>query len=101
MITQEFEFRAPDKLDEALTLLADGGDDIKLLSGGMSLMPMMVGLAGWAYSIAATVLGFGLIWLSADFARTRSGLTARRLFLFSIVYLPLLWGALCLDRLWL
>ncbi len=41
MITQEFEFRAPDKLDEALTLLADGGDDIKLLSGGMSLMPMM------------------------------------------------------------
>ena len=41
MITQEFEFRAPDKLDEALTLLAEGGDDIKLLSGGMSLMPMM------------------------------------------------------------
>jgi len=41
MITQEFEFRAPEKLDEALTLLADGGDDIKLLSGGMSLMPMM------------------------------------------------------------
>src|SRR6185436_19722514 len=67
----------------------------------VSLMPMMVGLAGWAYSIAATVLGFGLIWLSADFARTRSGLTARRLFIFSIVYLPLLWGALCLDRLWL
>jgi carbon-monoxide dehydrogenase medium subunit len=42
MITQEFEFRAPDKLDEALTLLAEGGDDVKLLSGGMSLMPMMV-----------------------------------------------------------
>ena len=41
MITQEFEFRAPDKLDDALSLLADGGDDIKLLSGGMSLMPMM------------------------------------------------------------
>jgi CO/xanthine dehydrogenase FAD-binding subunit/aerobic-type carbon monoxide dehydrogenase small subunit (CoxS/CutS family) len=41
MITQEFEFRAPDKLDEALTLLAEGGDDVKLLSGGMSLMPMM------------------------------------------------------------
>jgi CO/xanthine dehydrogenase FAD-binding subunit/aerobic-type carbon monoxide dehydrogenase small subunit (CoxS/CutS family) len=41
MITQEFEFRSPDKLDDALALLADGGDDIKLLSGGMSLMPMM------------------------------------------------------------
>jgi CO/xanthine dehydrogenase FAD-binding subunit/aerobic-type carbon monoxide dehydrogenase small subunit (CoxS/CutS family) len=41
MITQEFEFRSPDKLDEVLTLLAEGGDEIKLLSGGMSLMPMM------------------------------------------------------------
>src|SRR5258708_1758554 len=41
MITQEFEFGAPEKLDEELALLADGGDDIKLLSGGMSLMPMM------------------------------------------------------------
>src|SRR5207244_13165922 len=37
----EFEFRAPEKLDEVLALLADGGDDIKLLSGGMSLMPTM------------------------------------------------------------
>jgi heme O synthase-like polyprenyltransferase len=27
--------------------------------------------------------------------------TARRLFLFSIAYLPLLWGALVADRLWL
>jgi carbon-monoxide dehydrogenase medium subunit len=41
MISQEFEFRAPVKLDDALSLLAEGGDDIKLLSGGMSLMPMM------------------------------------------------------------
>jgi carbon-monoxide dehydrogenase medium subunit len=41
MIIQEFEFRAPDKLDEALAVVAEGGDDIKLLSGGMSLMPMM------------------------------------------------------------
>jgi CO/xanthine dehydrogenase FAD-binding subunit/aerobic-type carbon monoxide dehydrogenase small subunit (CoxS/CutS family) len=41
MITQEFEFRSPDKLEEALNVLAGGGDDIKLLSGGMSLMPMM------------------------------------------------------------
>jgi len=38
MITQ---FRSPDKLDEALKILADGGQDIKLLSGEMSLIPMM------------------------------------------------------------
>ncbi len=67
----------------------------------VSLMPMMVGLAGWRYGIVATVLGVVLIWIGAAFARDRSATTARRLFLFSILYLPVLWGALCLDRLWL
>ena len=67
----------------------------------VSLMPMLVGLAGLPYSVVATALGFLLIWLSLEFARERTQRTARRLFLFSITYLPLLWGALCLDRLWL
>ena len=52
------------------------------------------------YSIIATILGFGLIALSALFARDRTKVTARRLFLYSIVYLPLLWAALVVDRLW-
>ena len=64
----------------------------------VSLMPMLAGLAGLPYSIVATTLGFVLIWLSAVFARERSTRSARQLFLFSITYLPLLWGALCLDR---
>jgi heme o synthase len=67
----------------------------------VSLLPMLVGLADLPYSIVATTLGFGLIGLSAVFARERSPVSARRLFLYSIVYLPLLWGALCLDRVWL
>ena len=67
----------------------------------VSLLPMMVGLADLPYSIVATGLGFTLIWLSAVFARERSTASARRLFLFTITYLPLLWGALCLDRMWL
>ena len=64
----------------------------------VSLLPMFVGLAGLPYSIVATALGFLLIWLSSEFARERSSATARRLFLYSILYLPLLLGALCLDR---
>ena len=64
-------------------------------------MPMLVGLAGLPYSVVATVLGFIFIWLSLEFARDRTTQTARRLFLYSITYLPLLWGALCVDRLWL
>lgn len=67
----------------------------------VSLMPVLVGLAGAPYVVVATVLGFALIALSALFARERSDLAARRLFLFSITYLPLLWGALVIDRLWL
>lgn len=67
----------------------------------VSVMPAVVGLAGAAYSVVATVLGLGFIALAALFARDRSMVTARRLFLFSILYLPLLLGALVIDRLWL
>ena len=67
----------------------------------VSLLPAVVGLAAAPYSIVATALGFILIGLSALFARDRSMVSARRLFLFSITYLPLLWGALVADRLWI
>jgi protoheme IX farnesyltransferase len=67
----------------------------------VSLMPTLLGLAGGAYIALATLLGGWLIVLSARFARDRSTVAARRLFLFSIIYLPLLWGALVADRLWI
>ena len=67
----------------------------------VSLLPAVVGLADAPYSIVATALGFVFIGLSALFARERSMVNARRLFLFSITYLPLLWGALVADRLWI
>ena len=65
----------------------------------VSLMPPLVGLGGGAYMLIASVLGFTLIALSARFARDRSTAAARRLFLFTITYLPLLLGALVADRL--
>jgi protoheme IX farnesyltransferase len=67
----------------------------------VSLLPALVGLADAPYSIVATALGFIFIGLAALFARDRSMTSARRLFLFSITYLPLLWGALVADRLWI
>ena len=66
----------------------------------VSLLPAVVGIADAPYSIVATVLGFGLIALSALFARDRTTKTARHLFLYSITYLPVLWAALVADRLW-
>jgi heme o synthase len=67
----------------------------------VSLLPAAAHIAGAPYSVVAMLLGFGLIALSARFARERTTKTAKNLFLFSIVYLPLLWGALVVDRVWL
>ena len=66
----------------------------------VSLLPAIVRIADVPYNIVATVLGFGLIALSAQFARERTTKRARHLFLYSILYLPLLWSALVIDRLW-
>jgi protoheme IX farnesyltransferase len=69
----------------------------------VSLLPVapLVGLAGLPYAAIATALGLVFILLAGQFARDRSVTTARRLFLFSILYLALLWTALVVDRLWL
>jgi protoheme IX farnesyltransferase len=67
----------------------------------VSLLPAAAHIAGAPYSVVAMLLGFGLIALSARFARERTTKTAKNLFLYSIVYLPLLWGALVVDRVWL
>ena len=41
MIPPEFDYVAPDSLDDALAALAEGGEDAKLLAGGHSLIPLM------------------------------------------------------------
>lgn len=41
MIPAAFEYRRAGTLDEAIGLLSDGGDDVKLLAGGHSLLPLM------------------------------------------------------------
>ena len=41
MIPPEFDYAAPESLDEAISLLAEHGDDAKLLAGGHSLLPLM------------------------------------------------------------
>jgi len=41
MFPSRFRYEAPHSLDEAIALLRDGGDDVKVLAGGQSLVPMM------------------------------------------------------------
>ncbi|MGE0394493.1 MAG: heme o synthase [Vicinamibacterales bacterium] len=68
---------------------------------GVSATPVAVGLAGSAYLLLAGVLGIALLALCYDFRRSLTQHAARRVFLASITYLPLLLGGLLLDRLWL
>jgi len=41
MIPAEFDYTAPESLDDAIKALTDGGEDAKLLAGGHSLLPLM------------------------------------------------------------
>jgi heme o synthase len=64
----------------------------------VSLLPTVVGLAGRVYFAGAIVLGIGMLALAIRFAQDRTSLRARRLFLASLVYLPLLWVLLLANR---
>jgi carbon-monoxide dehydrogenase medium subunit len=41
MIPAQFDYTAPDTLEEAIRALSEGGEDAKLLAGGHSLIPLM------------------------------------------------------------
>jgi heme O synthase-like polyprenyltransferase len=77
------------------TNCSDGVDGV---SGSLTATAITI-LGGLLYTVIATALGLVFIGVAALFARERSVATARRLFLFSILYLPLLWAALVVDRL--
>ena len=64
----------------------------------VSVLPAVVGLAATAYGAIALVLGAGFLALALGFARTRDTSAARRLFLGSVLYLPLVWTAMLLNR---
>jgi aerobic carbon-monoxide dehydrogenase medium subunit len=41
VIPAEFDYAAPESLEDAIRLLGEGGEDAKLLAGGHSLLPLM------------------------------------------------------------
>ncbi len=62
-----------------------------------SLLPVLVGMAGRGYAIAAVALGLGFLAAGILNARQRTQRSARVVFLVSIVYLPALLATLLLD----
>jgi protoheme IX farnesyltransferase len=64
----------------------------------VSLLPSAVGLGGTLYLFAALWMGIGLLGLSIAFARHMTRDRARRLFYGSLLYLPVLWVLLVVER---
>ena len=65
---------------------------------GISLLPAWMGLTGPAYSAIALILGAGFMFYGLQFFLKRTVLAARRLFLASILYMPLLLVTLVLSK---
>ncbi len=65
----------------------------------MSLFPVVLGLAGKFYFVAAVLLGAYFAKQAFHFSSQRNEAAARRLFLASIVYLPLLLMVMAFDKL--
>lgn len=64
----------------------------------VSLLPTLLGMAGRVYFYGALALGLGFLGSGISVAVTRSNVHAKRLLQASIIYLPLLFGLLMLDR---
>jgi protoheme IX farnesyltransferase len=64
----------------------------------VSLLPTIVGMAGRIYFAGAIVLGLAMLALAIQFAQDRTAARARRLFVGSLAYLPLLWVLMLGDR---
>jgi protoheme IX farnesyltransferase len=68
----------------------------------VSLLPVALGLATKAYGLAAALCGAVFLWRAIVFLHPEGrDLAARKLFFASIIYLPLVLGALVVDRVWL
>ena len=69
-----------------------------LLLVPMSLMPTLVGTSGTVYLIAASALGAAFLSRALSVSGRPTSEAARILFLASILYLPLLFAAMVVDR---
>ena len=63
-----------------------------------SITPVLIRISGATYLIGSLALGFIFLACGFSFARMRDRLSARRLFVFSVFYLPLIFLLLVIDK---
>lgn len=64
----------------------------------LGLLATFTGLTGAVFAVGSLLLGGAWLWLGMRCYRDRSSLNARRVFLGSVIYLPLVLGLMVADR---
>jgi protoheme IX farnesyltransferase len=71
----------------------------------VSLAPTLMGMSGWSYFVGALALGIGMLWFSLRMwtmklapAAPQSKLRARHVLQASVIYLPLLFALMMINR---
>ena len=64
----------------------------------VSLTPALMGMSGKVYGLGALLLGLWFLYSGVRVALERTKVRARRVLLTSVVYLPLIYGLMLLDR---
>jgi protoheme IX farnesyltransferase len=64
----------------------------------VTLLPYLTGMSGLIYLVSTILLGFGFIFYAVLMMRKKDNKTAMKTFVYSIVYLTLLFAALLIDH---
>lgn len=64
----------------------------------VSLCPALFGVSGVVYFFGALFMGLAFLWCAIRFSRELTRARARQLFFASILYLPLIFGLMALDK---
>lgn len=64
----------------------------------ISLAPLLFGMTGLIYPIAAVAAGLGLLHFGVRLGRERTSARARQVLLASVLYLPILFGIMVIDQ---
>jgi protoheme IX farnesyltransferase len=64
----------------------------------LSLVPTWLGVTGTIYFIGTLILGIGFLYFAVRMGLAKSKMEARRLLQASVIYLPLVYGLMLLDK---
>lgn len=64
----------------------------------VSLAPFFFGISGMIFLVGASLLGIWILWASISAARAKTNESARKLLLVSVIYLPLLFVLMVVDK---